>query len=67
MDYTANSLIQPAVGIFFILAAGVLVLIAVKDGKNEHRHLTIAARTRFKIAMIFGVVGTALLGAYFMK
>lgn len=62
-----NSIIQPIVGIFFILVAVVLALIAVKDGKDDQGRLTIAARTRFKITFIFSVVGIVLLGVYFLK
>lgn len=67
MDFSVNSPIQPLVGIFFVLAAVVFAFMAVKDGKDKHGRLTIAARTRFKIALIFGTVGMALLGIYFIK
>ena len=58
---TDAMLIQPAVGAFFILLALVMAGIAVKNGRAPDGHWTIAARTRFKIAAVFSVVGIVLV------
>lgn len=57
-------LIQPAVGALFILIAIVMAGIALKNGKAPDGRWTIAARTRFRIAAIFSIVGIALMAIY---
>ena len=54
-------LIQSAVGALFILFALVMAGIALKNGRAPDGHWTIAARTRFKIAAVFSVVGIVLV------
>jgi hypothetical protein len=54
-------LIQPVVGIFFILLALVMVVVAARHGRTPDGRRTIAARTRFKIAAIFCIVGILLV------
>ena len=54
-------LIQPVIGAFFILFALVMAGIAVKNGRAPDGRRTIAARTRFKIAAVFFIVGSVLV------
>ena len=47
-------------GLFFMIAALVLLMLSVRDGKDGAGAWTIAARTRFTIAAVFGIVGLGL-------